>query len=162
MMPSNMVKMASERLHAIPLFLNAPMFVASAEIKQSLMADPLLQYLNAQFDKMQISVYGISNIDQATTMKEVGILNKADIDELKKKGAVGDVMGYFLNGHGDVVEWSKTPCYMGASLETVSKAPNAVCLASGADQAGIRRLAVTRHFGNPLVISHDLACELLE
>lgn len=161
MMPSNMVKLASERLHAIPLFLNAPMFVATAQIRESLMADPLLQYLDAQFDKMQISVYGISNIDQATTMKAVGILSEADIEELKKKGAVGDVMGYFLDHRGDVVEWSKTPCYMGASLDTVAKAPYAVCLATGADKAQILKLAVTRRYCNTLVISYDLACELL-
>lgn len=161
MMPSNMVKVASERMRAIPFFLNAPMFVTSAEIRDSLMKDPLLQYLDTMFDQMDVSVYGLSNITQATTMKAVGILSQSDIEELEAKGAVGDVMGYFLNDQGEIVQWSKTPCYMGASLEMAAKAPNALCLATDTHKGAILKLAIEKSYCNTIVISNDLAQALL-
>lgn len=162
MMPANLVKVASEHLNANPYFLSAPMFVTSAEVRQSLMMDPLLQYLDDMFGKTDISVYGLSELDQATSMKEVGIVNERDIEELKAKGAVGDVMGYFLNAAGQIVEWSKTPCYMGASLQTASKAPNAICLATGAHKSRIMKLALEHNYCNTVIISYDLAYELLQ
>ena len=162
MMPANLVKIASEHLHANPCFLSAPMFVTSAEVRQSLMMDPLLQYLDDMFSSMDISIYGLSELDQATSMKEVGIVSESDIEELKAKGAVGDVMGCFLDAKGQIVEWSKTPCYMGASLQTVSKAPHAICLATGAHKSHIMKLAMEHNYCNTAIISYDLAYELLQ
>ena len=162
MMPANIVKKASESLGAVPLFLNAPMFVPSESIKNELMKDSLVQYAHELFGKMQISIYGLSDLRQATSMKEVGIINSDEVEELLNLGAVGDVMGYFLNQKGEIVNWSRTPCYMGASLPLAASAPNAICLATDADKANILDIALTHHYANTVILSHDLASALLE
>lgn len=162
MMPSNLVKVASERMHAGALFLNAPMFVASSEMRAALMQDPLVEHLNTLYDQMQITVFGISSLETQTTMKKVGILSERDEQELTACGAVGDVCGFFLDAKGQVVNWSKTPCYMGASLQQIAGASHAVCLATGEEKAGILTLAVEQGYCNTLVISADLAKALLK
>lgn len=162
MIPSNLVKKASDQIGAVPMFLNTPMFVASREVRQSLMSDRLLQHLESLYDKMDITVYGLSDIDQMSTMQSVGVITPEEIEELKRCGAIGDVMGYFINEDGDIVKWSKSDCYMGASLKTAARASHAVCLATGAKKRRIVDIALRRSYMNTLIVSYDLAVELLQ
>ena len=162
MMPSNIVKRFGEKTGATPFFFDAPMFVVNEENRTLLMQDPLFQHLEKLFEKMTICIFGVSEISKNATMVRVGVLQDEDLHELIEKGAVGDVMGFFVDGQGEVVNWSKMSCYMGATLDVVSKAQHAICLATGVDKRNITNLVMKRGYCNKAIISYDLASELLK
>jgi len=79
LMPANMVRKASEKLHATPLFLNAPLFVENEMVCRSLREDPLNKYLYQQYDMMDICLFGVSDIHGINTMQMVNALTQADV-----------------------------------------------------------------------------------
>jgi len=161
LMPSNMVKLAGNKLGAESFIWNAPLFVASREVKQSLMLDPSLQYVNQLGQNMDIAVFGISSLLEHSTMRKTGVISSEDMQELESLGAVGDVMGYFIDRKGSLVMWSKAERSMGIQPSVFSKTNNAICLATGIEKADILKLTIEHKYCNTLIISSDLAHRVL-
>lgn len=162
MMPTNIVKIFGDKVHAASFFFDAPMFVVNEEIRTYLMKDPLFMHLEDLFKQMSICIFGVSKLAQNSTMSSVGVLQEDDIHELVEGGAIGDVMGFFIDGQGQMVNWSKLPGYMGATLDIVSKAQHSICLATGSDKSEVMKLVMNRGYCNKAIISYDLADELIK
>lgn len=162
MMPSNLVGVVSERMHGTPYFLNAPLIVANKEVRDTLLLNVSIKHLQESAGKMDIALYGLSMLSSNSTMTSVGIINGKDIEELKKAGAIGDVLGYFLDRDGRIVNWSKKECYMGVPLEVAATAKYAIIVATGPEKAPILKVAIEKKYCNTLIISSDLAIKLLE
>ena len=160
MMPSNLVKLVSDRLQCEPVFLNVPLYVPTEETRRLLMQDPVCQYVQKLAAKCHVTVYGLSSLAETATTLHVGVLTREDVQELQALGAIGDVMGFFIDGAGEMVKWSKKDCNLGAPLETVSAVPHAICLAGEEEKAVILRKAIEHRYCNTVIISSDLA-ELL-
>lgn len=162
MMPSNIVQTASDKLRCQALYLNMPMFISSIEAKQQLMQDPLNSYALEKAKHCQINVVGLSSLDISSTMQKVGVLSDKDVEELRGLGAIGDIVGYFINAQGKPVNWSKSGLYGGADLDTIAAAKHVVCLALEPEKAQITHLALKNRYVNTLIITRDLAQTLLK
>lgn len=161
MMPSNIVQMASDKLQCQALYLNMPMFISNRETKHQLMQDPLNRYALDKARQCQINVVGLSSLSDEPTMKKVGVLSDEDMAELKSAGAIGDIVGYFINARGEPIQWSKSGLYGGADLETIASARHVICLALEAAKAQVTHLALKKRYVNTLIITRDLAQALL-
>ena len=161
MMPSSIVKLASENLHCDALFFGAPMFVTSPEAKKQLMNDSMNNYVLQQARKSHVNVIGLSPLKESSTISKVEIITEQDRRELLDKGAVGDVAGFFVNAQGEEIEWSKRGLYVGVDLKTIASAPHVVCLAAETDKARIVDLAVRRKYCSILITTDTLANELI-
>jgi DNA-binding transcriptional regulator LsrR (DeoR family) len=161
MMPSSIVKLASENLHCDALFFSAPMFVASLEAKKQMINDNMNNYVLQQARKSHVNIIGLSPLQEASTISKVEIVTEKDRRELLDRGAVGDVAGFFVNDKGDEIEWSKSQLYVGVDLKTISSAPHVVCLAAERNKARIVDLAIRRKYCNILITTDALANELI-
>jgi DNA-binding transcriptional regulator LsrR (DeoR family) len=121
MMPSSIVKLASENLHCDALFFSAPMFVTSLEAKQQLLKDSMNNYVLQQASKSLVNIIGLSPLMKTSTIFEVGILTDDDRQELMEKGAIGDVAGFFIDEKGNEVDWSKRKYYIGPAENLVTR-----------------------------------------
>ena len=162
MMPSNIVQTASDKLRCQALYLNMPMFISNLETKRQLLQDPLNRYALDKAQQCQINVVGLSNLSESPTMQKVGVLTAEDMEELKSVGAIGDIVGYFINDQGEPVQWSKSKLYGGADLATISAARYVICLAMEAEKARVTHLALRKKYVNTLIITRELARELLK
>lgn len=162
MMPSNLVKLASERLHSDAVFLNAPMFVASEEMCSMLVQEPAIHHALALSRESKINVMGVSCLNVSSTMSKVAIINQEDIDELRSLGAIGDVMGEFIDKNGEFVEWSKRRRCIGATVSNLSPDAYNICVAGELEKALIVDLSVRKRYVNTLVVSSALAREILK
>ncbi len=162
MVPSSLIKQASERLGSDALFLSAPMFVSTPEMKNELMQDRKNRFVLDQAQKSMINVIGLSPLNASSTVSKVGIISPDDRQELQEAGAIGDVVGFFIDKDGNEVDWSKRSLYMGVDLAAITSAPNVVCLASGKEKAQVTEVAIRRKYINTLVTTDELALALLE
>lgn len=161
-MPSNLVKLVSERLGCASFFINAPMFVSSTDVKQQLLQDPNNQYINKLAKQSQINIIGLSQLSARSTVSKVGIVSNSDIEELHALGAIGDIAGFFIDRNGDEIEWSKKNLYIGTDLETISHAHHVIGLAGEAEKAEVCYLGIQKGYFNILITTVDMANELIK
>lgn len=161
MMPSNLVQLASERLRCGAVFLNSPMFVASEEMRDMLVQEPSIHHALQLSTQSEINVMGASCLGTRSTMSKVAIVDDADIEELRSLGVIGDVMGEFIDEDGNVIEWSKSGKYIGASVAALDPQAYNICIGGEEDKAQVMDLALRKGFVNTLVVSQALGRRML-
>ena len=84
-------------------FLPVPYIAASVEEKELLLAQRSVQDLLALARKADLFVVGIGTVEGDAHVRQVGMVTKDEWQELRALGAVGDVMGRFVDADGVAV-----------------------------------------------------------
>lgn len=160
--PSNIIKMVSEKLNCIPVFLNAPFSISTEDAKKQLLQDPSNKYLMELAGRATIHIMGSSELSKDSTIFEVGVLDAKDRDELIEKGAVGELSGFPIDKNGNQIIWSKSKLYTGVPLDVIKKSPNVVCLTGEEEKAKVLAAGMKMKYFNILITSQRAAEKLLE
>ena len=159
--PSQIIISACERLRSVPVLLNAPFFTTNTETKNQLLMDQGIQQVYSLARKATVNIIGASPLHRGNTMSKVGIISDGDIEELIAVGAIGDMAGFFIDGDGEPVRWSKSELYTGVPLEMMNDALTTICIAGEKEKEGIIRAGLKKKYFNMLVTSRQLAGLLL-
>lgn len=84
------------------------------------------------------------------------------IESLTAAGAVGDIMGYFLNADGELVDHEINARVLGIHLDDLNALPNVIVAAGGLHKQAIVRAILLRGCVDHLVTDEHLARILLE
>ena len=161
-MVTNLLQLASERLRCEAIYLNTPIYVASKEVSHSLREDPYIRYALEESQNSEINLMGVSRLGEQSTMSLVSIIDETDLGELRFLGAIGDIMGEFVDSDGNVVTWSKSDCYMGAKIEKLHPQAYNICIAGEEEKAILVDLAIKKKYVNTLIVSQEVAQKMLK
>lgn len=102
--PFDVVHRLVERTGGEGYFLPVPYIAASAEEKGLLLAQKSVQDLIRLAGGADVFVIGIGTVIGDAHVRQVGMVGEAEWRELRAKGAVGDVMGSFVDADGVPVD----------------------------------------------------------
>ena len=159
--PSYIVQEAPKRLNARVYTLNAPLYVASEEVKRLLLEDPTNKLTHTMAEQSSINIIGASCLAEDTTTFRSEVISQADFEELSHLGAVGDCAGIFLDAAGRQLEWSRKKLYTGVPLETIQKADHVICVAGEPQKQQVLRLSAKKKYFNILITTKKTAERML-
>ena len=129
----SLVQMMADRLDATPHFLPAPMIVESASIRDALSRDP---YFSATLDlcaRPDIALVGIGAADpNQSGPVRAGYLEPWELERVRAKGAVGDIMVEFFDLQGHMLQTDFGPRVMGMRQHELRNAGTVIAVAGGA------------------------------
>lgn len=91
-----------------------------------------------------------------------GLPSDLNIEALKSAGAVGDIMGYFLNEDGALIDHEVNDRVLGIRLQDLNDLPNVIVAAGGAHKVPIIRAILRRGCVDHLVTDEHTARHLVE
>ena len=91
-----------------------------------------------------------------------GLPEDVTVDSLVAAGAVGDIMGYFLDETGGLIDHDINARVLGIGLDDLDRLPNVIVAAGGLYKRAIVRAILLRGCVNHLVTDEHLARVLLE
>lgn len=132
--------------------------LATAAARDILMADDVTQQAIQLFDRVTTALVGIGAIDPSPLLAESGnIFSPKELNLLRSKEAVGDILLRFYDRNGILVETGLEQRVISMSLEQLSKVNRAIGVAGGSRKyAGILG-ALKGHWINLLVTDHFTA-----
>lgn len=145
---------ASYSLLAAPVFLT-PQVDRAAFLSQQSFVD--------HFDKLtrlDVAIMSASNISKLSYLIQTGLPSGIDSDDLIKAGAIGDVVGRFLDAEGQILSTPLDSCTIGIELETLRKVPERVLAAAGPHKAEIIHAVLSAGLANVL-ITDDVTAGML-
>lgn len=89
----------AEKLNASFYGLWAPARVDSIEVAQIIKKQDLVRNVLLLIEKLEFSIVGIGNVKTGIIIK-YGLVNKNDLKEVNKSGAVGEILGYWFDING--------------------------------------------------------------
>jgi len=101
--------------------LNAPVIVENPQAALMLKEEPFISKILIKGASCDITLIGIGNIDEGSTSGQASHLQKQEINELKKAGAVAALCTSYLDSQGHIVNTDVTKRIIGQSIKDIKK-----------------------------------------
>ena len=144
------------------VLLPSPAILERVETKQAIESDRTVAAILDQAAAAQTFLFTAGPCDVASAHVENGYLGAADIAELAQRGAVGDLLGRYIDADGNIVDPQLDERTVGVSLDHVRTASRSIYVTAGAAKHDIARTVVSNGLCSILVTDESTALELLE
>jgi DNA-binding transcriptional regulator LsrR (DeoR family) len=145
-----------------PSVMYAPALVGGAEVRGSLLGDATIHATFERFRDLAVAFVGIGSITEPDASRLVygGALDADEVQRLRERGAVGDVLAYLFDAEGNVVESGLEDRILAIGLDDLLRIPRRVGVAAGIEKATAIGGALRGGFVNTLVTDSSVARKL--
>jgi deoxyribonucleoside regulator len=141
--------------------LPVPAIVGNPATRTVLEEDPVIAGILDIARKAPVACFGMGPMTTRSVLVDSGYLDAGEIAALQRAGAVGDVLGRFLDAEGRIVSPELDARTIGLRPEALRDKAYAIGVAAGAHKAGIARACLTARYINVLVTDAATAAQLL-
>ena len=154
---NDITKNFAEKIDAKAYYMFAPTFVSKKETKQTLMQEESLKKLFSLFNYCDIILGSVGLMDSSTSSLKEQFLNPKDYNELKEKGAVGNICLNYFDKNGNKIDCDFNNRVMSIDIDAIKRSKNVVCITGGEDKHEAILAALKGKYINTLVIDKDTA-----
>ncbi|MDI6637992.1 MAG: sugar-binding transcriptional regulator [Bacillota bacterium] len=121
-------------LGGVNLYLHAPSFVDTPEAKAAIMADSNIRKVVQLWEHVDVALVGVGTFRPPSTLLERGGFPDAELRELRRIGAVGDMCMRFFDIHGAPVETTLNDRIVGVTMDELGRMKRVIAVAGGANK----------------------------
>jgi DNA-binding transcriptional regulator LsrR (DeoR family) len=144
-------------------FLPVPGVVGSPNAAKVLLKEPNVSGTVALFDKVSLALVGIGSVEPSALVASSGnIFSKAELEQLQKQGAVGDICIRFIDAKGKPVKGAHDERVIGMDLEALTHVPRSVAVCGGKRKFAAILGAIRGKWINTLVTDQHTAARLVK
>ena len=134
---TNLTVRLAKLTHATPLLLSTQGVAASKRAKDVLASDPFVRDTMQQFARTTMALVGIGAVEPSKLLADSGnVFTAAELAELERLGAVGDICLHFFDERGKAIHSSLEERVLGITLEQLRKVRRVVGVAGGERKIG--------------------------
>lgn len=158
--PSTVAAKVAEAFDVDSYQITAPVIAHSQALRDLLWQQPELVDVRKRAARADVALLTVGEMSPNATIFRHGIVPQSFIASLKVKGAVANMLCYFINAEGRMVEHEVNDRVMAIDLEAVSAVPNLVLAAGGKRKVPAIRAALAAVKANVLITDSDSAAAL--
>lgn len=152
----------AEKGNGQAILLPSPAILERLETKQAIEADRTVASVIGKAATASVYLYSAGVADASSVLVDSGYLTTADVAELVRKGAVGDVVGRYIDANGNPVDPGLDERTVGLGLKKLRSAETAIFVVAGEAKHDIARAVVTSGLCTVIVTDEATAAALLE
>ena len=152
----------AKRLGAQCSYLAAPIYAATPRSRDTILAQEVYKDVLARVAKIELAILSMGDLSPRSLLVRHGLPSDVSSDELRRKGAVGDVLGQFIDAKGRAINHPINKRAIALPLARLSKAKFVMLVAGGMNKAPVIAAALRGRIGNILVSDEKTASEALE
>ncbi|WEO78399.1 sugar-binding domain-containing protein [Cryobacterium sp. SO2] len=141
--------------------LPSPAILERVETKQAIATDRSVAAVLEMGSAASAYLFSAGQADAGSAHVESGYLTPDQVDELVRKGAVGDVVGRFIDSAGQIVDPALNERTFGIPLEHLRRSKTAIAVIGGPRKHAIARSVVLSGLCTVLITDEDTAQALL-
>ncbi|GAA3945069.1 sugar-binding transcriptional regulator [Microbacterium soli] len=144
------------------VLLPSPAILERIETKRAVEADRTVAAILERAAGADTFLFTAGPCDPASAHVENGYLTADDIAELARRGAVGDLLGRYIDADGNIVDPQLDARTLGVGLDRVRASPRSIFVTAGIAKHDIARTVVSNGLCTVLVTDEPTALALLE
>lgn len=148
------------KLDAECLYLPAPIVCDSEEGRRIIVAQPLFRDIHRRALASDLAIVSIGGLDSAT-IREVGLVGESEFRSVRRAGAVGNFLGYYIDERAALVDHPINDRIVGIDGATFRRIPQRIMISSGESKVGALAAVLERGLVNGLVTDQRTARALL-
>jgi DNA-binding transcriptional regulator LsrR (DeoR family) len=132
--PNEIVRRLADRCGGQAVGLYAPAYVENARMRAQLLREPAVAETLTLAAGASVALIGIGGTDDDCTMVRTGCVSIDEIRRLREAGAVGDILGNYVDVHGGRVESPETARLVSLTPEQLAAIGTVVVVVSEAEK----------------------------
>jgi DNA-binding transcriptional regulator LsrR (DeoR family) len=132
--PNEICRALAERSGGRAESLFAPAYVESEEVRDRIHAQEAVSHVLRTAATADLALVGIGGTDDDCTMVRSGCLDVGEIARLREQGAVGDVLGNYVDVRGELIASPHSSRLIGLSVDDLRRIAHVVAVVSGAEK----------------------------
>ncbi|MEM1484386.1 sugar-binding transcriptional regulator [Oscillospiraceae bacterium PP1C4] len=141
--------------------LPAPFIASSAEMADAICREPSVKEILCLANLASMTVVGIGGVTERATVVKDGKLTANDLLMLQMKGAVGDLLGHFVDKDGNPIDFPLHNRIISTPLNSLKRFKNVIGVAGGVEKASAINAALKTSCLDVLITDEDTAEHLL-
>lgn len=142
--------------------LPSPAILERVETKLAIEGDRTVAGVLELASSANAYLFSAGVADESSVLVDSGYLAPADVIELVRKGAVGDVVGRYIDANGNIVDPGLDERTVGVSLDQLRAARTAIFVVDGEAKHAVARAIVTSGLCTVIVTDEETAKALME
>jgi len=143
--------------------LPVPGIVADQRTREALLPDIHVQRAVQAFDHLDMAFVGVgAPTPDSVVLRDGSIISQAELDDLLRKGAVGDIALRFFDADGNFVQSEINDRVIGVTIEQLRRTPRVVGVSGGPDKLPALQGALAGGLINVLITDSRTAERLLD
>ncbi|PZO79477.1 MAG: DNA-binding transcriptional regulator [Mesorhizobium amorphae] len=143
-------------------FVPAPLAVRDPSVAANLQREPAVANLLDMGLNATFQLVGIGELSASSTVVRAGYITPDEVEPLRRRGAVGDILCQFYDGEGKVLDLPLHERVIGVRLSALSRAEKVIAAAGGQNKIPAIRAALRGGFVGILVTDEATAEGLLQ
>ena len=139
-----------------------PAILGLRSTKEALERDPTISGVLQAAQKTPIACFTVGALSQQSVHVESGHLTTTEVAELRRKGAVGDILGRFINRDGRIADEAINARTIGLDPRELRDKECSICVAGGKSKHAAVRAGLIARYYNVLVTDEQTASFLLK
>ena len=140
----------------------APTLVSTPALKEQLIKERSVKKSLERARSCDVVLQSVGPVDETAILFIQGYISRAELDDLKKTGAVGDALGCYFDRSGHLVPAPTDGLMIGLHLSELVDLPWSVLIGGGPEKIIPIDAALKGRYFNVLVTNLSVAEELLE
>jgi deoxyribonucleoside regulator len=142
--------------------LPVPAILGLRATKEALERDPVIAGVLALAEKTPIACFTLGALSQQSVHVQSGHLTKREVALLRKEGAVGDILGRFINIDGEIADQTFNARTVGLEPALLRRKDFSICVAGGKSKHRVVRAGLRARYFNVLITDEKTASYLLQ
>lgn len=144
------------------ILLPSPAILERLETKRAIESDRTVSAVLAQAASASAYLYSAGVADESSVLVDSGYLTPGDVTELVRKGAVGDVVGRYIDANGNIVDPDLDERTVGLGLDELRAARTAIFVVAGEAKHPVARAVVISGLCSVIITDESTARTLLD
>ena len=132
--PNEICRALAEKCGGRAESLYAPAYVESAEVRDRLLEQEAVAHTLDLAARASVALVGIGGTDDGCTMVRSGCFSLAEIARLRDQGAVGDVLGNYVDVAGNLIASPHSSRLIALSIDDLRRIDTVIAVVSGAEK----------------------------
>ncbi len=162
MISLNITNQMAEICGGRPFRLLAPSVVSSKQAYEIILSEPVLNEVFQKAQHCDILFQSCGGVDKDALLYENKSLESETLKYLSDNGAVGDILGHFVDIDGNPVKVPYDELIISISLESLQKVHLGVLVAGGQEKVKTIHAALKAKYFNVLITDEKTATEVLK
>ncbi|MFO1141430.1 MAG: sugar-binding transcriptional regulator [Amaricoccus sp.] len=155
--PSEFAWRVADRLSAECHLMAAPVFAPGKPTRDALMGHPGISEIFDRATSLDMAIVSVGEMAPYSTFAEYGLLSPDEMVSLERAGAVGDVLGHFIDAEGRVIDHPVNQRVLAFHPHELRRVRNVVLASGGWNKVAAIRGALRTLRPNVLITNERVA-----
>lgn len=143
-------------------YMAAPVYVSSEESRRVLGEQDYIREVMDRADRCELALLSAGDLNPKATMRRLGLVSDSDADALMRAGAVGDILGHYLDADGQRVDHPLNRRVIAYDLDRLRGLREVALACGGPGRVPIIRACLRAGYANVLITDEDTARTLVD